>query len=142
VKRTCAALVLLTFLLTGCTETVGTSDPAPSVTSQQLIGTWVPVNAVAIGSKSFAQFTVDGAWSGEDGCSNHTGGTWSISHGNFHQSAGATTLVGCLHKPPADLPNLFEHASRLVLTGDDRMTIFGEKNKVLGQVARKLTPLG
>jgi hypothetical protein len=145
-KRMLVLAVALALLLAGCTSASSKkaipADPGPGMSSQQLVGTWVPVNATKIGSKSFAKFASDGKWTGQDGCSNLTGGDWSISQGNFHESEGVTTLIGCIHKPPANMPGLFLHASRLVLTGDDRMTVYGAHNRVIGQAARSFLPLG
>ncbi|PJJ63626.1 META domain-containing protein [Compostimonas suwonensis] len=98
--------------LSGCASTAGGSSS--SISSDDLVGTWVTGESYGVGVNPFLDISEDGTWQGSDGC-NGTAGTWEIaSDGALTTTAGPSTMIYCGGAP---LPTQFSQAKKAKLDG-------------------------
>lgn len=129
------AIFVLLVLTLGAATMLWASHSAGS----PLEGTWrplfsgsgIPPSAI---DEPYVRFSDDGQWSASDGC-NGTVGRFRVEDNGARfraRSTGATTLIGCLNVPNADVLR----DSRSVEIGARRLTFRDASGSVTGSYAR------
>lgn len=115
------------------------ADPE-TLTSEQLVGTWVVDVTFETPTQPYLTIIDDGTWRGSDGC-NGVEGTWELaSSGTLEVTAGPTTMIFCEGKP---LPALFAEA-KTATVAEDTLTLMdggGEVTATLIAGREEITPL-